>query len=202
MNEVLQGMFGPGFNIFDPTPLTPAENDPVVIEHGYARRPRPGEKPDGYIGTAATEHIVMTEGHQPKPGGVPNDQLKRPHGGTAVESPQYRGKEFSAPDGWPVSGGGLIALPQQSAEPMVMIPLEQYRQMLPVATQARYFHCVECDGNKLMLGFYTYEELMHHLDPEQWPSPFDWNQFEPDNADASTICKGDIERVARTTPVG
>lgn len=52
-------------------------------------------------------------------------------------------------------------------EPMVMIPLEQYKQMLPVATQARYFYhrTATSDGQNYAetIGFQTHRELMEYM---------------------------------------
>jgi hypothetical protein len=41
----------------------------------------------------------------------------------------------------------------------------------PIATQAKYFHYAKSDGQEAMIGFQTYAELMHHLEPEKYPDP-------------------------------
>ncbi len=46
---------------------------------------------------------------------------------------------------------------------MITIPQGWKVEQLPVATQAKYFHYVECDGHKSMVGFQTHTELQEHL---------------------------------------
>lgn len=41
----------------------------------------------------------------------------------------------------------------------------------PIVTQAKYFHYVESDSVKVMVGFQTYEELLASLEPDKYMPP-------------------------------